>query len=250
MLRRFDSDLHIHTCLSPCAELTMSPRRIVERAAQKKIDIVAICDHNSAENIQAAVNVGVENRVHVLSGMEITTAEEVHVLALFDDVVSILKLQAIIYDHLPPDDNVEELFGEQIVANEWDEIEGYSRKLLIGATSLSLQDVVDFIHSLEGLAVASHVDRDSFSILGQLGIIPEGLELDALEISSRGDKHELISKVPDLQHYSWVRSSDAHSLDQVGSITTSFMLKEPSIQEIRFAFQGKRGRHILPEPGT
>ena len=249
-MKTFRADLHIHTCLSPCADLDMSPKAVVETSLEKGLDLIAVCDHNSAENIQAAVNVGVENKVHVLSGMEITTAEEVHVLGLFDDVISILKLQTIVYDHLPPDNNVEELFGEQIIANEWDEIDGYNRKLLIGATSLSLQEVVDCIHSLEGLAIASHVDRDSFSILGQLGIIPEGLELDALEISARGDKNELISKFPDLQHYTWVRSSDAHSLDQVGNTTTSFMLLEPSIQEIRFAFQRMKGRHILLENGT
>ncbi|UCD34673.1 MAG: PHP domain-containing protein, partial [Nitrospiraceae bacterium] len=104
-LKSFRADLHIHTCLSPCAELEMSPSAIVARALQLGIDIIAITDHNSAENVHAAVRAARNTPLTVLGGMEITTSEEAHILALFDDMESLLKLQGIVYDNLLPGEN-------------------------------------------------------------------------------------------------------------------------------------------------
>ena len=118
MIREFRADLHIHTCLSPCAELDMSPSAIIKKASEKALDIIAITDHNSAENVVAAMKAAEGTAVTVLGGMEITTAEESHILALFDDLDSIMKLQDIIYDNLLPGENDEKRFGEQIVVNE------------------------------------------------------------------------------------------------------------------------------------
>ncbi|MCK4422275.1 PHP domain-containing protein, partial [candidate division WOR-3 bacterium] len=135
MLKNFNADLHIHTCLSPCGDLTNSPKRVVEKALELNIDIIGICDHNSAENVQAAKNAGAKKKITVLAGMEITSVEEVHIIALFDKTQDILKLQDIIYEKLPPEENKEEFFGQQIIVNEFDEVEGYNKKLLIGATT-------------------------------------------------------------------------------------------------------------------
>ena len=115
MLRAFTADLHIHTCLSPCAELEMSPSAIVKTAAENGIDIIAITDHNSAENVVAAKKAAEDTDLTVLAGMEITTSEEAHILALFDDIESSIKLQDIVYEHLLPGENDEKRFGEQIV---------------------------------------------------------------------------------------------------------------------------------------
>ena len=124
MLRCFQADLHIHTCLSPCADLTMSPFRIVKRAREMKLNIIGICDHNSAENVHAAKNASSDMNITVLTGMEVTSAEEVHIIALFDGIKEALELQTLVYEHLPPGENNEELFGPQIIANELDEVEG------------------------------------------------------------------------------------------------------------------------------
>ncbi|HNX58188.1 MAG TPA: PHP domain-containing protein, partial [Spirochaetota bacterium] len=47
------ADLHIHSCLSPCGSLDMSPSRIVERAVESGLDVIALTDHNSALNCPA-----------------------------------------------------------------------------------------------------------------------------------------------------------------------------------------------------
>jgi predicted metal-dependent phosphoesterase TrpH len=101
MLRLFKADLHIHTCLSPCTELDMSPTRILTAARKKEIDIIGICDHNSSENALAVMNAAKRMNISVFPGMEVTSQEEVHVLALFDEIENALKLQEYVYKNLP-----------------------------------------------------------------------------------------------------------------------------------------------------
>ena len=247
MLRVFRGDLHIHTCLSPCADLTMSPKRVVERAVEARLDMIAICDHNSAENVRAAQAVGRETNLTVLAGMEVTSVEEVHLLALFDETEPVLKLQETVYRCLSPGENREDIFGQQIVANEWDEVEGFNRRLLIGATSLTLKELVETIHQLGGLAIASHIDREVFGIIGQLGFIPADLELDALEISAGTKPAQARQRFPGLEKFPLITSSDAHVLEEIGTATSSFLLAAPGVTEIGQAFKKQEGRGLVME---
>ncbi|MBM3297362.1 MAG: PHP domain-containing protein [Candidatus Aminicenantes bacterium] len=242
MLRVFLSDLHVHTCLSPCGDLEMSPRKITEEARRKGIAILGVCDHNSAENAPALLQAGLERGVVMIPGLEVTSREEVHILALFDRVEAAFALQQTVYDHLPGE-NDEEAFGLQVVVNALDEVTGFNSRLLIGATTLSLDRVVGFIHELEGLAIASHVDREAHGLIGQLGMIPEDLDLDALEVSPRtrleGARARLPARIPLLT------ASDAHYLGDIGAATTKFLLQEGTVGEIRQALRGQNGRRLI-----
>lgn len=244
MLKQFRGDLHIHTCLSPCADLTMSPKRVVEKAAEKKLDFIAICDHNSAENVRAAVKAGLRSKVKVLPGMEVTTIEEVHILALFAEAGQALTLQEKVYETLPDEENKEEIFGEQIIANEFDEVEGFNKRLLLSATTFPVKELVRQIHEIGGLAIAAHVDREAYSIIGQLGFIPEDLELDALEISANTTHASARDRFPGIEKFPLLSSSDAHYLEDIGKIHTSFLLAEPGLAEIRSALREEQGRKI------
>ncbi len=244
MLKQFKADLHIHTCLSPCAELEMSPLRIVRNASEKGLDIIAVTDHNSAENVIAAKKAAQEKGLTVLAGMEVTSYEEVHITAFFGDTESVLQLQEIVYKNLQAGENDERQFGEQIVVNEKDEVLSFSKRLLIGATSLTARTIVDSIHTLGGLAVASHIDRDAFGIISQLGFIPPDLRLDALEISPRLTLGQARERFPEYSHFPMITSSDAHDIKDIGISTTSFLLKEPSFTEIVFAFKNIEGRKV------
>jgi PHP family Zn ribbon phosphoesterase len=242
MLKTMKADLHIHTCLSPCGELEMSPKGIAEQAMIKEIDILGICDHNSSENVPALMKAAQKYEIVVLPGMEVTSQEEVHILALFDELDSALKLQEIIYAHLDGE-NDEDAFGMQVVVNEEDEVLGFNNKLLIGASTLPVEDVVKTIHSLEGLAIASHIDREGFSLIGQLGFIPEGLALDALEISPAISYKEAMEKFA--PPYPLTCASDAHFIDDIGRGTTSFYIKEGTTGEIKKALMNADGRKII-----
>jgi predicted metal-dependent phosphoesterase TrpH len=248
MLKRFRGDLHIHTCLSPCADLTMSPKRVVEKAVKENLDMIAICDHNSAENVRAAVAAAANKKITVLPGMEVTTIEEVHIIALFDEIHQVLDLQRIVYEHLPREENREDIFGEQIVANEFDEVEGYNNRLLMTATRLTLEKWVDEIHALGGLVIASHIDREACnSIIGQLGFIPPDLELDALEISSHTSRSRARERCPGIEKFPLITSSDAHYLQDIGKALSCFLLGAPRVDDIRKAFKKQDGRHLLSE---
>lgn len=242
MLKCFHADLHIHTCLSPCADLTMSPKRVVEKALEKNLNIIGICDHNSAENVGAAKNAGSKKKITVLAGMEISSVEEVHIIVLFDKLNEVLKLQKIIYENLTLEENKEEYFGQQIIANEFDEVEGYNKKLLISATNLTAKELVREIHRLGGLAIAAHIDRESYSIIGQLGFIPDDLKLDALELSPNISQSQAIVRFPEIKKFPLITSSDAHFLQDIGKATTSFLVNGPTIHEIRKAFKKIGGR--------
>lgn len=243
-MKTFKLDLHIHSCLSPCADLEMSPMSIVEKSLAKGLDGIAVCDHNSAENAAAVVRAGVQRSLHVLPGMEINSVEEVHTLAIFDTEEQALSMQDIVYQHLSGS-NRPDVFGDQIVVNEFDEVAHFNDKLLIGATQLKLHEVVDQVHRLGGLSIASHVDRPSYSILSQLGFIPPDLELDALEVSYRSSPESFMGCVPGGERLSLITSSDAHFNSDIGKVYTSFLIEIPSVEEIRMAFRGQSGRRVI-----
>ncbi len=246
MWKRFRADLHIHTCLSPCGDLSMAPGVIVEEALKKGLDAIGICDHNAAENVPAVRKAAEKKKIAVLGGMEITSREEVHILALFDDDEKLFELQEKVYENLPGL-NDEKAFGEQVIVNENNKVTGLNTRLLIGATNLPLDRVVETIRSLSGLAIAAHVDRESFGIIGQLGFIPEGLPLDALELSGKILPDEARAVLPEVSGFPLVTFSDAHYPEDIGKRSTSFRVAELQVEEIREALLGREGRRVFLE---
>jgi predicted metal-dependent phosphoesterase TrpH len=233
----FKADLHIHTCLSPCADLEMSPRKIVSEAKRKGLQVIGICDHNSAENVPAVEKNAAREGITVIGGMEVTTKEEVHILALFGSEASLFSLQDIVQENLHGT-NDEALYGEQVIVNEEEEVLGFSKKLLIGATAITIERLVDLIHERDGLAIAAHVDREGFGIIGQLGFIPEALPLDALELADPSGRHRIAqgNRLP------FITSSDAHKLEDVGKRSTMFLMEAANTAEIRRCLAGVEGR--------
>ena len=242
MLKIFKADLHVHTCLSPCGELEMSPMAIAARVSQKKIDILGVCDHNTTENADSIMKAARPYEISVFPGLEITSQEEVHILALFDELEPALKLQKKIYDNLQGVNDAE-VFGLQVVVNEQGDVLHFNDHLLIGASQLPLEEIIQVIHSLGGLAIASHIDRPSFSLIAQLGFIPDCLDLDAVEISPQISREEAETKfdlvVPVTSF------SDAHFLKDIGRNFTSFILGKPTTAEIKRALLNEAGREVL-----
>ncbi|MCX7816479.1 MAG: PHP domain-containing protein [Syntrophales bacterium] len=242
MLDRLLCDFHIHTCLSPCADLSMTPRAIVKKAIEKSLNVIAICDHNASENVKYVQKAAKGESILILPGIEVTTKEEVHVLGIFKSIYQLQTFQRYIYDHLPGQNN-EELFGCQAVVNEKDFVEKINDRFLLGATTLSLQDVVNMIHHLKGLAIASHVDRQAFGVIGQLGFIDETMNFDALEITG-GNRKSFRQKYPELNHFPLIESSDAHYLKDIGKHSTVINVKKATFNEIAKALQNKKGRYV------
>ncbi len=245
LLRVLEADLHIHTCLSPCGDLDMTPTKIVRQALKKNLAIIAVTDHNSAENTSAVIAAARDTDLFVVPGIEVTTSEEAHIVALFDKVESALSMQALIYDSLQAGENDENVFGTQVVANEFDEVENINNRLLIGATGISAARIVKEIHNRQGLAIAAHIDRESYSLVGQLGFIPQDLDLDAIEISRHMTLSDARARFKEYEGFPFITSSDAHFPDDIGACSTSFQVARPDMEEVKMALACREGRKVL-----
>lgn len=222
----------------------MLPTLVVQQALDKELDIIAIADHNSCGNARAFAAAARGTGLTVLPAMEVTSREEVHVLALFEDPAAAEEWQAVVHEHLPPLKNDEHAFGVQLVVDERDEIVRIEERLLLSATDFSLTTLVSTVTDAGGLAVPAHVDRPSFSVLSQLGFLPPELEVPAIEVSRRTKPADARQLSPTLAAMPVLQSSDAHSLAEIGTVCTCFQMQAPTLAEIRMALQGVAGRCI------
>ncbi|NCB36967.1 MAG: PHP domain-containing protein, partial [Clostridia bacterium] len=165
-------DLHIHSCLSPCADDDMTPWNLAGMAKVKGLDVIALTDHNSARNTPEAIRAGQEYSVGVIPGMEVNTREEVHMLAYFPNVEAALAFDKIIYEGLPELSNRAILFGNQILIGEDDQPMGQLDKLLLNATRFSVDEVVAMAAELGGVCIPAHINRSANGMLGSLGMMP------------------------------------------------------------------------------
>ena len=221
----------------------MSPRGVVQTAVEKGLDLIGVCDHNSAENVLAAKRAGQAAGLMVLGGMEVTTAEEAHILAFFDRDDDLLAFQEQVYGHLSGT-NDEKRFGQQVIADEEDGVTGFCDRLLIGATTLPVEQVVAAARAATGesLVIAAHVDRDVFSLIGQLGFIPPHLGLDAVEVSRHMTIEAARKQFADCSSYPVITSSDAHCPEDIGARAMYLSIEEATVGEIKKALQNRDGR--------
>lgn len=246
MNRCFVADLHVHTVLSPCAAVEMTPRNIVWHAVRQGVDIVAITDHNACDNVRAAMEAAKGTDVTVLPGMEVETREEIHVVALFGKMRELLAWEKVVQAHMSGRKNDAARLGAQFVVDDEDNLIREKEEMLLEPLTLSLAEVCARVEALGGLAIASHVDRPSYSVISQLGFIPPGLRLAAVEISPRIARDEAVRRFPALGGWPIVTSSDAHTIAQFATgPKTVFFLEEPTLAEIRMALQNEKSREVV-----
>jgi len=208
---KYAVDLHIHSCLSPCGDELMTPNNIVNMAYIKGLDMIAVADHNTARHLPTIEKVAKAVGVGLLPAMEITTMEEVHLLAYFRTVEKAVEFSDIIYPHLPPIKNKPAIFGEQLELDEDDEPVRSEEKLLISALDLSIDELTAMILEHGGLAVPAHINRGNNGLLQALGFVPPGCDFSALEVTigmplpHKGIPKKLVQ----------LHSSDAHYLENM-----------------------------------
>jgi len=246
MLKPFLADLHIHTVLSGCAEVEMVPPLILRRAKRLGLTLIAITDHNACHNVEAVMEASLGMDVHVLPGMELQSREEVHLLCLFDTLVQCQEWQARVDEKLPPLPNREELFGAQFVVNASGEWIRTEERLLATSVDISFEEVLTGVHALGGIVIPAHVDRPSFSLLSNLGLIPRSLPVEGLEVTPHFSPESGLKRWPELKSWSLIVDGDAHRLQDVRN-RTLFKIATPMIQEIVLALKGEEGRRVVVE---
>ena len=233
-------DLHIHTALSPCADDDMTPNDIVGMAFLNGLDIIAITDHNSLANARSVIKAA---RSHaqarpgqpliVLPGIEVTTAEEVHVLCLFSDFDAAYGFETELISYFSPLANRVDIFGQQLLCDENDNITGSVDRMLIASTSVSFDELYIMTQKHDGAFIPAHVDRDSFSVISNLGFLPPHLKINTVEVSpgglEAGYDRENAGLFPNSR---MIFSSDAHHLWAINEKKHFLMLPQRSSKAI------------------
>ena len=244
-MKKFRADLHVHSVLSPCGDLEMSPDVIIGKAKEMHLDIIGITDHNSTRQCAVIRQMGELNAITVLTGAEVTTREEVHCLTFFETDEQLNEFQKYLDMHLPDIKNDVGRFGYQVVVDAANNIVFTEERLLVSALDQSIGQVEAKVHSLRGLFIPAHIDKLRFSLYGQLGFLPTGLKVDALEISPGKSSVDFLEKHPELLHYSIISGSDAHYPHQVGSRVTVFDMENPGFGEIKNTLEGIGTRTLI-----
>lgn len=244
----FLADFHVHSLLSPCAEVEMTPHHIVMRAAEFGVDAIAITDHNASANVVAALQAGERYGIKVFPGMEVECAEEAHIVVLFDKMKQLVAWQNIVDAKMNGLKNDAERFGAQFVVDDDDNFLREEERLLHGPLLMTAAEVVDKVNQLGGIAIAAHVDRPSYSIIGQLGFIEPDFGFAAAELSNAGWNKNLQSKLQRLTGFlPYLTNSDAHNiLDFVQGPKNLLTVEELTVAEIKLALQNSGGRFCQP----
>src|SRR5215216_5525593 len=242
-MKNFRADLHVHTVLSPCAEVEMIPPLIVQKALERRIDLIAITDHNTSANVDAVQKAAQGTDLAVLPGMEVQSREEVHLLTLFETLDALQAWQAEVDRSLPDLPNQPEFFGEQFVVDETGKFLRSEPRLLLTSTSLSIDEIFKHVKALGGLVIPAHVDRISYGLFPTLGLISEHWGVLVLEISRQITPQKAALTFPAIRQYPLMQNGDVHRLDDFLG-TTVFTLACPSLMELCMALNHIAGRAL------
>ncbi|SIN72171.1 hypothetical protein SAMN05444368_1500 [Acetomicrobium flavidum] len=239
-------DLHIHTVLSPCAELEMGAKEIVEKCLAEGVDIIAISDHNATANSLAVIEAAKGKPLTVLPALEVQSREDIHTVSLFPGFEEASLFQEWVWERLAPIKNDPDLFGFQMIIDEDNNILNEVDTLLIQGIDASVDDIIEEVRRRGGMSILAHIDRQAYSYLAVLGIIPPDLKIDAVELSARLTSEEALFWKKQALNYTIIRSSDAHRLSDIKrQHATAVLLKRPSFDEIALALHSQDKRMVM-----
>ncbi len=217
-------DLHLHSCLSPCGDMDMTPNNIVNMALLKELDVIALSDHNTARNVRSVCEVAKDTGLLVIPAIEVCTSEEVHMLCLFEALEECEKFGDYLYTLLPDIVNEPDIFGKQCIMNEKDEETGILEKLLLNAAELSIDRLLEIIPQYGGFVIPAHVDRSSYSIISNLGFLPEEYGFSCIEVKNPPFDCGFMGKM--------ITDSDAHYLEDIAEPECTLEVEEKSIHGV------------------
>lgn len=246
-MKTFRADLHIHTLLSPCADLEMTPRNIVLQAKKAGLDIIGITDHNSTRHAMLVKKLAEKEGIFVLPGAEVTTKEEVHCLTFFETEEQVNAFQQFIERNETFIPNTDNYFGYQPVIDEDENIVEMIPHYLPAALSAGITEIQDEVRHLQGIFIAAHVDRVANGIFGQLGFIPENLKFDALGVSRHSSEKDVRKHHVVQNEITFLRNSDAHILHRIGTNISLFYMEKTEFGEIKMAVNQCDNRFVYTD---
>lgn len=236
-MMKLSYDLHLHSCLSPCGDDDMTPGNIVNMAILKELDVIALTDHNSAKNCPAFMKLAKSMGIIAIPGMELCTMEEVHVVCLFETLEDVLNFDEYVYQNLIPFNNKESIFGKQQIYNENDEMIGNEPILLINATTISFDQVYDLVHDYNGIMIPAHIDKNSNSLLSNLGFVPPDSKFTCAELKDLQNLSNLKVTNPYFNKCNIISNSDAHYLEHISEPIHFLYTETKEIKDILRALE-------------
>lgn len=233
-------DLHIHSCLSPCGDDDMTPANIVGMAALKGLDIIAVTDHNSCKNCPAVMELAAEYGLLAIPGMELTTAEEIHVVCLFATLAQAMAFDEYVYAHLFAIPNKEHIFGKQQICDAQDNCIGTEPMLLINSTSISIDVLYPLLRSFQGVMIPAHIEKNANSLLFNLGFVPPDSQFVVVEVKDTAQIPTLCAQNPYLAGCNVISNSDAHYLQDIKEPRETLTIPEKTIQAVLEALQNRK----------
>ena len=225
-MNRYFYDLHIHSCLSPCAEDDATPANIAGMAALNGLQIVALTDHNTTRNCPAFFEAARAYGLIPIAGMELTTSEDVHIICLFPTLDAAAAFQSIVDDRRIRIKNKSAIFGNQFIMDSDDTVLAEEEDLLINATTISIEEAVEFADQCGGIAYPAHIDRTSNGMVAVLGGFPSDPKFTAFELHDASALSQYQENYPHLRGLTYVVSSDAHELGAISEAENSFLLDD------------------------
>ena len=242
---QFKADMHIHSVLSPCGDVEMSPSAIVETAKARGMDIIGLTDHNSTLNADVTRRLGEKVGLHVLMGAEVTTKEEVHCLAFMPTTEKLAEFQAFLDSRVIFFENDVDKFGYQLVVDEDENIIDEVPHLLINALDLPMLELQQEVYRMGGIFIPAHIDRPTFSLSSQLGFVPSGLRYHAMELSyyCKRDGYKFLETHPWFSDLNFIQSSDAHFIPDIAKIHS--VLEMPFFSFDNFRDSLRQGEPVI-----
>lgn len=225
-------DFHLHSCLSPCGDNDMTPYNLVNMAKILGMDAIALTDHNTAQNCRAATNVGKNIGLTVIPGMELCTSEEVHVVCLFDDVNNAEAFSEYVLSTVPPVKNRPDIFGDQFIMDEGDGIIGMQELLLTTASGISIENTVKIVSEYGGVCYPAHIDRSSYSVISNLGMITPEMSFKTVEMTEQAGQNDYKCRYPIIKDMPIIVSSDAHYLENMKEAKHTINVSENSAKAV------------------
>jgi PHP family Zn ribbon phosphoesterase len=243
-MQKVRADLHIHTVLSPCADVEMSPANIVAKVKEANLQIIGITDHNSTRNAKLVKRLGEKEGIFVLCGAEVTTKEEVHCLAFFEHDYQLDEFQKYLDTYITKIPNPNGHFGYQPVVDENENIIELIPYYLTSALKKGITEIQNYVYALDGIFIPAHVNRSMNGLFSHLGMIPRNLKFDAMGIAGKTTENHVRKHYVLEDKISLLYNSDAHFLSQIGTSFSVFTIEKINFQEIKMALNQRNKRFV------
>ena len=236
-MKEYTYELHLHSCLSPCGDENMTPNNIAAMSMLNGVRIAALTDHNSCANCPAFFEACAKVGVIPVAGMELTTAEEIHMVCLFPTLKEAMAFDRVVAQHRMKIKNRPVIFGQQQILNGDDELIGLEEDLLIAATDLDLDRAAALVAEMGGVCFPAHIDKQANGLIGILGFMPPTPCFATAELHDISHAEEYCRKYPQLREMNLLQNSDAHALEQMNLEPPAVMLgaKDDTPEAVRRA---------------